>query len=168
MIASFTGHRPDKFGGYDERSPRIIEVKRRLRAAIDWLESNEQMNGYICGGALGIDTWAADIVLEMGRPLILALPFEGFQDRWPSSSQSRLARHRERASHVFVVCPSFSMAAYQRRNEWMVDRSQFVISAWDGSPGGTANCLGYAEWCSHIQSIFNVLDECWALDYVEV
>lgn len=33
----------------------------------------------------------------------------------------------------------------QARNEWMIDNSNAVIAVWDGSPGGTANNIKYAE-----------------------
>ncbi|MNP85294.1 hypothetical protein D3C76_1849670 [compost metagenome] len=33
----------------------------------------------------------------------------------------------------------------QKRNEWMVDNSKFIISVWDGTKGGTGNCVKYAE-----------------------
>lgn len=31
-----------------------------------------------------------------------------------------------------------------KRNEWMVDNSDLVIAVWDGTKGGTANCVRYA------------------------
>jgi uncharacterized phage-like protein YoqJ len=33
----------------------------------------------------------------------------------------------------------------QARNEWMVDNSNAMIAVWDGSPGGTANTVKYAQ-----------------------
>lgn len=33
----------------------------------------------------------------------------------------------------------------QKRNEYMVDLADRVIAVWDGSKGGTANCIKYAE-----------------------
>ena len=33
----------------------------------------------------------------------------------------------------------------QRRNIWMVDESDYVIAVWDGSNGGTGNCVKYAQ-----------------------
>ena len=33
----------------------------------------------------------------------------------------------------------------QKRNEYMVDLADRVIAVWDGSKGGTANCVKYAE-----------------------
>lgn len=29
------------------------------------------------------------------------------------------------------------------RNKWMVDQCRLVLSVWDGSPGGTGNCMKY-------------------------
>lgn len=33
----------------------------------------------------------------------------------------------------------------QKRNEYMTDNSDIVIAVWDGSKGGTANCVRYAK-----------------------
>jgi len=30
------------------------------------------------------------------------------------------------------------------RNIWMVDNCDFLISVWDGTSGGTKNCVDYA------------------------
>ena len=35
----------------------------------------------------------------------------------------------------------------QKRNEYMVDLADKVIAVWDGSKGGTGNCVRYAEKC---------------------
>ena len=32
----------------------------------------------------------------------------------------------------------------QKRNEEMVDRCDLLIGVWDGSKGGTYNCINYA------------------------
>lgn len=33
----------------------------------------------------------------------------------------------------------------QKRNEFMVDRVDTVLAVWDGSDGGTGNCVKYAK-----------------------
>jgi hypothetical protein len=33
----------------------------------------------------------------------------------------------------------------QIRNEWMVDHCTHVAALWDGSPGGTGNCIRYVR-----------------------
>ena len=44
-----------------------------------------------------------------------------------------------------TICPSFSYAAYQARNEWMVNHSSLVIGVFNGERGGTKNTLDYAK-----------------------
>ena len=44
-----------------------------------------------------------------------------------------------------VISPSPSKKAFDLRNRAMVDDCDLLIAIWDGSPGGTANCVEYAE-----------------------
>jgi hypothetical protein len=50
------------------------------------------------------------------------------------------------ASRVVVVCQGgFTNWAMQKRNEWMADNCDRLFALWDGSAGGTANCVAYAK-----------------------
>lgn len=42
----------------------------------------------------------------------------------------------------------------QKRNMYMVDNSDVVVSVWDGSNGGTGNCVSYAM--NHNKKIINL------------
>jgi uncharacterized phage-like protein YoqJ len=54
-----------------------------------------------------------------------------------------------------IVCEGgYHPDKLQKRNIWMVDRSTAVLALWDGSKGGTANCVKYAEKVS--VPVFNV------------
>lgn len=33
----------------------------------------------------------------------------------------------------------------QKRNEWMVDRIDELLAIYNGTPGGTKNCIDYAK-----------------------
>ena len=62
---AFTGYRPTKMPfGYDENDPRCIEFKARLRDTIETL-IGEGYAHFISGGALGMDMFAAEAVLEL-------------------------------------------------------------------------------------------------------
>ena len=37
----------------------------------------------------------------------------------------------------------YTSAAMQVRNEWMADHCDVLLALWNGTPGGTANCLRY-------------------------
>lgn len=139
----FTGHRPDKLTRSEE------QITKDLTAAID----NAISDGYrtfISGMAMGVDIWAAQIVLEKktvlpGLHLICALPFPGFGDRWSSQWSDVYNEIIRQADLVKSISQSFSYASYQKRNEWMVNHSGRVIAVYNGSAGGTRNTVEYAQ-----------------------
>lgn len=141
MIIAGTGHRPDKLGGYTE------EVHEKLVAlATDWLVENPLVTTVIAGGALGWDTALAEAAIRLKRYLILALPFPGFEDRWPSESKARLYAHMAQADeHYFVREAGYAAWKMQERNKWMVDHCDEVLALWNGTSGGTSNCIAYAN-----------------------
>ena len=49
------------------------------------------------------------------------------------------------ADLVKTICPEYSEAAYQVRNQWMVDRSSKCIAVYNGTAGGTRNTIQYAR-----------------------
>lgn len=69
----------------------------------------------------------------------------GFESRWSADWQSRYNAILQQADLVRFVCPSYSRDCFQRRNEWMVDRSSRVIAVYNGEPGGTRNTIEYAK-----------------------
>lgn len=140
MIICGTGHRPHKLGGYG------TDVKEELNNILmPWL-STCGASEIISGGALGWDQALALAAWDLGIPVTLALPFDGFDSKWPKSSQEELLYLIKRADRVVNVCDSgYAPWKMQVRNKWMVDSSDKVLALWDGSDGGTANCVRYAE-----------------------
>ena len=49
------------------------------------------------------------------------------------------------ADLVRFICPGYSRACFQIRNEWMVDHSARVIAVYNGEKGGTRNTMEYAK-----------------------
>jgi uncharacterized phage-like protein YoqJ len=95
--------------------------------------------------ALGVDTWAAETCVELGIPFVAALPCDGMESPWPLPSQERFRALLNKTKEIHVVSPGpYKHWKMQRRNEWMVDRCDILMSVFDGSPGGTYNCLAYA------------------------
>ena len=139
----FTGHRPEKLHT-DE-----ADVCTVLSNAIDTAISDGYRT-FITGMARGVDIWAAEIVLgrraqNQDIRLICALPHPDFEKRWSTTWQARYNAILQQADLVKTICPEFSMASYQIRNEWMVDHSARVIAIYNGASGGTAKTIAYAE-----------------------
>lgn len=147
----FTGHRPDKLGGYDENNLIAFSIKRKLTHEILCAYDNGYTK-FIFGGALGIDTWAGELVAHIKEHfhsdirLELYAPFEGQEGNWPEESKIRYYNLMSMCDKMVYICdPGYAAWKMQKRNQAMVDNSDMVIAVWDGTDGGTANCVKYAE-----------------------
>lgn len=139
MIIAGTGHRPDKLGGYND-----FTAKKTLELAEKMLRQY-QPSTVITGMAQGWDMALAQAAVNLGIPFHAYLPFIGQELVWPQTTRlyyHALLRH---AQHT-VVCSEggFTRRAMQLRNERMVDDCDLVLALWNGTVGGTANCLAYA------------------------
>jgi len=158
--ACFTGHRPEKFGGYAKGNPTQKAVKDELAKIIWDLTQENDITKFYSGMAIGVDTWAAEEVrlcasilnperrhdIPMAR-LVAVIPFVGQQNRWPVESQLKWAELIHEADDLyFVDKEGYAPWKLLNRNKWMVDHSDIVIAVWDGSEkGGTAHCVRYAK-----------------------
>lgn len=144
MLVAVTGHRPDKFGGY---APNQLHerVKEALTTAL-WLLKEEFPNlRLVSGMALGVDQWAVNACLTLGVPFEAAVPFKGQELSWPLHAQETYKALLRQAAAVHIVSDGdYKPWKMQKRNEWMVDRCKLLLAVWDGSDGGTANCVRYA------------------------
>ena len=104
---------------------------------------------FITGMARGVDIWAGQIVLRLRQDnpklrLIAALPYPCCDSRWSASWRKQYAEVLEAADLVKTISPAYSIASFQKRDDWMVDQSSRVIAVYDGVPGGTKNTIDYA------------------------
>lgn len=139
MIVAATGHRPHKLGGYDERT----RTRLMMLAANHFIDTNPDR--VISGMALGWDQAVAEAAVECGIPFVAAVPFEGQDSRWPSEARKLYAGLLRAAEAVEIVSDFPGPRAMEHRNEWMVDRANEMLALWDGSWGGTFNCIQYAK-----------------------
>lgn len=150
MRIAVSGHRPNKLGGFAAKENHRM-IRRHMR---DLLQKHDNPT-LISGGALGIDQMWMQVGLYLGLEVIAVIPFKGFEERWPSSSRQEFENLLAQCKEVRYIDNKFSMAAYQKRNEWMVDNSDLLIAYWNGSNGGTANCVQYARKQNRNILIFN-------------
>lgn len=142
MRVAFTGHRPDKLGGYVIPNPTYHKVVTQIHDQLVRLKPTQVISGM----ALGVDQWAAEIALDLDIPLLAAIPFKGQEATWPDDSKKKYHALLSKAAKVVAVCePGYAAWKMFKRNEWMVDNCDLLIAVWDWSPGGTAGCIKYAQ-----------------------
>lgn len=144
MILAATGHRPNKLGHDYELTGEICS---RIRNELENIICDYRPSKMISGMALGVDTIWAELALKHNYPLIAAIPFRGQEDAWPQASRDRYNKilNHPLTQKYIVSSGGYSSHKMQIRNEWMVDNCDVLVAVWDGSEGGTGNCVIYAE-----------------------
>lgn len=134
MRLSITGHRPEKIP--DEQA-----VKEWLGVCL----YNAVSECVYVGMASGVDLWTGLAAIDLGIPVIACKPWAGHKPRIADAEAYEAVI--EHAREVVNVHPSETYPGpwvYQKRNEYMVDRTDRLLAVWDYSSGGTCNCINYA------------------------
>lgn len=156
-ILAATGHRPDKLGGYSEAVDLAL-----FKLATHCL-TQLKPTGVLSGMALGWDMAIAYAAIKLGIPVTACVPFNGQESVWPDASKQRYHAILVKCDTIHVVSPGgFAAWKMQKRNAYMVDHSNALLALWNGSDGGTANCITYG--LGHMDRhedyrIMNVWDE---------
>lgn len=141
MILAATGHRPDKLGGYND-----VEAENALRLLAHRYLIKLKPVLVISGMALGWDQRVAEASMLAGIPFVAAIPFYGQESKWPARAQAVYREIIAQAVETKIVSPGgYAPEKMQIRNRWMVDHANKMLAMWNGSPGGTANCIEYAN-----------------------
>lgn len=147
MKICVTGHRPDKLYGYKLSDPKYVKLKERFKELLIQNNCTEAITGM----ALGADMVFALAVLELKKQsydikLHCAIPCRNHSCKWTKSYQDLYNYILNKADIVKLVTDEdYKPWLMQKRNEYMVDLADKVIAVWDGSKGGTYNCVKYAE-----------------------
>ncbi len=147
----FTGHRPKYFHfGSDELHPDCVAIKHFIREKCHYLITNKGVTHFISGGAIGVDTWAMEEVLDLKGTyphitLECVLPYAGMIERFAISDRERYARIKPRLKGITIINEQYHSGCMQQRNKYMVDHAQYVIAIWTGQKSGTANTIQYAN-----------------------
>ena len=143
-----TGHRPPKLGGYGED---VFDALVELAYEVLPLLKVDKM---ISGMALGWDQAVAQACIDLNIPFIAATPCRHQDSKWPDSSRQKWISLMDEAESIHNISEQYTPSCMQERNRWMVDNSEAVLALYDGSRGGTENCIMYAK--SQDSSIHNV------------
>jgi uncharacterized phage-like protein YoqJ len=152
MKIAATGHRPQKLNnewdGVGPLSTKLFELFQKIFNAHNCTQA-------ISGMALGVDMLFAEAALAMEIQVLAAIPFIGQEKMWPQKSQERYQRILDNPlTTKHIVCEGgYAAWKMQVRNKWMVDNCDLLVAVFDGTPGGTKNCVDYARGKKQIMEI---------------
>jgi uncharacterized phage-like protein YoqJ len=151
MYCCFTGHRPEQLPWIkNEEDVRCIQLKKILSEVINRSIADGYTDFY-CGMARGIDTFAAELLIEKMKNNInirlhAVLPCPQQHEDWHHKDKQRLENILQQVSSKTVISPVYTDTCMLSRNRFMVDNSGRLIAVWNGFfRGGTAYTVRYAK-----------------------
>ncbi|MBE6586985.1 MAG: DUF1273 domain-containing protein [Ruminococcaceae bacterium] len=141
--AFFTGHRAIPESSVRPMLSELYSTVCRLIL--------EGYDSFICGGAVGFDTYSAECVLSFRERfpdirLTLALPCRDQTMKW--NSLKDLNKYKSilgRADSVVYVRDFYCDGCMLERNRWMADHSSLCIAYLTKSKGGSAYTYNYSK-----------------------
>ena len=142
MKIAITGHRPQRLNNeWGGLGPMSDWLRKKINETLD----KENPTMLISGMALGVDMLFAEIAIERNLDLLAAIPCVGQERRWPQKSQDRYNKILSyKNCEKVVLAERYAPWVMQQRNQYMVDNCDLLIGCWDGTTGGTCNCVQYA------------------------
>ena len=133
MIVAWSGHRPDLFADPSAARAAIDTLAREL--------AQPPGTSFLVGGQRGVDTWAAEVAIDLGVPFTLVLPFEAeaFAQGWAPPDRTRL-------QYLLAVARAVRIAGgYSARNQLLAQTADLLVVVWTRTRGGgTAETLDFA------------------------
>ena len=165
-----TGHRPQKLGGFSGPQHEFYKaaIKHYMHEFLgEKLKTIKELE-CISGMALGVDTYWAEVALELNIPLIAAVPFRNQDCKWNKNDREYYKILLRKAQQIVyidevtkhttkysVLLGNYDPRKMQARNEWMVNNCNELLAVWNETSGGTANCVRYAKSKKTLLTILN-------------
>jgi len=172
-----TGHRPNKLdNAYEIMHPLNVEIGKEMRKYIlEQAGFNKVTRTFqyvkvkiISGMAIGVDTIWALVAIRLKEQfpdifeLECAIPCANHSSRWNTETQKKYKEILSKADKVTHVSTApYAPQLMQERNVYMVKNADKVLAVWDGTKGGTGNCVEYALKQSKDISIYHPFEKTW-------
>ena len=147
----FTGYRPAKLpvNVYRKDTEYNIFENSLIENILMLIENNCLI--FYSGMAMGFDIIAAETVLLLKKiknlpiKLVCVIPFKNqtvtFDEFWLKKYEFII----ENCDEKIILSDEYFKGCYQKRNEFMVNNCDYVLTWFDGKPGGTRNTIEYAR-----------------------
>ena len=150
MVVGMTGGRPKRLPwGTNESDPRCVKLKKKLYDLMVDLIS-QGATTFVCGMALGCDTYFAETVLDFkdgyGLELIAALSCADQAHLWADKDKKRFRDIILRCTDTHFTSIAHTPGCEKERNHYIVDTSDVLIAIYSGAKrSGTAQTIAYAQ-----------------------
>lgn len=149
ITCCFTGHRPVKLPwGMNEEDPRCVDLKKQLAATLHGIYESGYRH-FICGMAIGCDTYFAEAVLQLKEEhsdivLEAAVPCDNQSEKWNRKQKALYIELLSRCDQITYVSHLYTPECMMKRNEYMINCSSLLLACFNGRSSGTMSTILYA------------------------
>jgi len=138
LSCAITGHNPQRFKfKYNEEAPLCRSIKATITEQIITMY-NKGIKIFYVGCAVGVDTWAAEIVLELKQQaeyfdieLFCTIPFPDHTSKFTAGQMKRYEKIISQCTERKIINKRYSPVAYKRLNYFLVDETQYLLAVYD-------------------------------------
>lgn len=143
-ILAGTGHRPDKiiYKGQNAYNSKVFNILS------DFIEEHLKVLNptlVITGMALGFDQALAMACINSNIKFHAYIPCPNQDLKWTKDSKILYKNLLEKAEKQVIISKEYTVNCMQKRNEHMVDATDKILALFNGSKGGTYNCIQYTN-----------------------
>lgn len=148
-VCCFTGYRPQSLPfGFDLSG---IELRNKLMDQIIILIEMHSVKHFISGMALGVEQFAAEIILELKKTypditLEGVIPYETQAIKWTIAQRDRYFSILERCDKETLLQQHYTSNNRKKLNEYMIKRSDYLVAVCSGKSGETGQTLACARF----------------------
>ena len=128
---------------------RYQHLQNQLREELFRMITRYHVRNFLCGMDLGVSLWAAEIILELKQtyPITLecVIPYETLTSDWTEENRDRYFSIVAQADEETMLQTRYTEDCEKKRDQYMVDHSDYVIAVLLDATVSTSDTLRYAR-----------------------
>lgn len=139
-----SGYKQHELGVFDDKHPGVAIIKKAIRRQLIQLIEEEQLEWVILSGQLGVETWAAEVImdLQMDFPQLkyaVITPFLDQEKNWKEDKQEKYQEILMFADHHTSVTnrPYEGPWQFREKNKFVIRNTDGMLIVYDDEKGGS-------------------------------
>lgn len=146
-VMTISGYKAHEIGIFKQTDPAITIIKKALKQHVE-SKINEGLEWVIVSGQLGVELWAAEVVLELktiypSLNLAILTAFENHDENWNEGNQEHYQRIAMEADFVDAISkkPYENPQQLRNKNHFHLLKSDGLLMVYDEEKEGSPKYL---------------------------
>lgn len=146
-VAAVSGYKSHELGIFQQNSPAVKYIKQAIQREIELL-AEEGLEWVLISGQLGVELWAAEVVLELKEKypelkLAVITPFLNQQETWSEKNKEWYISVMNKADFLDSISkkPYENPTQFRLKNNFFIQKSDALLLLYDPEKEGSPKFL---------------------------